>query len=130
MMTDPISDMLTRIRNAALVKKTQVVLPSSKMKFAIAKILEREGYIGAVSEEVAKPQKTLTLRLKYENGQSVLHQIRRVSTPGRRVYARADQLPRVLSGIGIAVVSTPNGLMTNKEARKRKLGGEVICEVF
>ena len=130
MMTDPISDMLTRIRNAALVKKTQVVLPSSKMKFAIAKILEREGYIGAVSEENSKPQKTLTMRLKYENGQSVLHQIRRVSTPGRRVYAGAGELPRVLSGIGIAVVSTPNGLMTNKEARKRKLGGEVICEVF
>ena len=129
-MTDPISDMLTRIRNAALVKKTQVVLPSSKMKFAIAKILEREGYIGTVSEENSKPQKTLTMRLKYENGQSVLHQIRRVSTPGRRVYAGAGELPRVLSGIGIAVVSTPNGLMTNKEARKRKLGGEVICEVF
>lgn len=130
MMTDPISDMLTRIRNATLVKKTQVVLPSSKMKFAIAKILEREGYVGAVSEEASKPQKTLTLRLKYENGQSVLHQIRRVSTPGRRVYAGVGELPRVLSGIGIAVVSTPNGLMTNKEARKRKLGGEVICEVF
>ncbi len=130
MITDPISDMLTRIRNASLVKKAEVVLPSSKIKFSIAKILEKEGYLAGVREIDQKPQRVLTLLLKYENGQSVVHKIRRVSTPGRRVYAGSQDLPRVLSGIGIAVISTPNGLMTNREARKRKLGGEVICEVY
>ena len=130
MNTDPISDMLTRIRNAALVKKAEVVLPSSKIKFSIAKILEKEGYLHGVRETDQGPQRTLILKLKYENGQSVVHKIRRVSTPGRRVYSVAAELPRVLSGIGIAVISTPNGLMTNREARKRRLGGEVICEVY
>lgn len=130
MNTDPISDMLTRIRNASLVKKAEVALPSSKIKFAIAKILEKTGYLAGVDESEIGRQRTLRLRLKYENGQSVVHQIRRVSTPGRRVYSGATELPRVLSGIGIAIISTPNGLMTNREARKRKLGGEVICEIF
>ncbi|MEK7665636.1 MAG: 30S ribosomal protein S8 [Patescibacteria group bacterium] len=130
MITDPISDMLTRIRNAALVKKAEVILPSSKIKFSIAKILEKEGYLANVRQTDKGPQRTMTLQLKYENGQSVVHKIRRVSTPGRRVYSAASELPRVLSGFGIAVISTPNGLMTNREARKRKLGGEVICEVY
>lgn len=130
MNTDPISDMLTRIRNASLVKKAEVALPSSKIKFAIAKILEKTGYLAGVDESATGTQRTLRLRLKYENGQAVVHQIRRVSTPGRRVYSGATELPRVLSGIGIAIISTPNGLMTNREARKRKLGGEVICEIF
>lgn len=130
MITDPISDMLTRIRNASLVKKNEVDLPSSNMKFAIAKILEKEGYLAHAEERKDGVRRTLRLRLKYENGQAVVHQIRRVSTPGRRVYSAAADLPRVLSGIGIAVISTPNGLMTNREARKRKLGGEVICEIY
>ena len=130
MITDPISDMLTRIRNAAIVKKAEVILPSSKIKFSIAKILEKEGYLANVRQTDKGPQRTMTLQLKYENGQSVVHKIRRVSTPGRRVYSAASELPRVLSGFGIAVISTPNGLMTNREARKRKLGGEVICEVY
>lgn len=130
MMTDPISDMLTRIRNAAKVKKTEVVLPSSKMKFAVAKILQKEGYVGNVSEAEEGPRKTLTIGLKYENGVSVVHDVKRVSSPGHRVYKKATELPNVLSGIGMAIVSTPNGLMTNKEARKRQLGGEVICEIY
>lgn len=129
-MTDPISDMLTRIRNASKVKKHSVVLPSSKMKFAIAKILSKEGYVGAVEETVVAPGKVLTIMLKYEQGLPVMHEIKRVSKPGGRVYAKNYELPRVLSDLGVAIVSTPNGLMTNKEARKRKLGGEVICEVF
>lgn len=129
MMTDPISDLLTRIRNAYLVHKTTVEAPASKMKFSVAKILEKEGYLLAASEETRGAQKVLKLTLKYEHGQPVLHTIKRVSTPGRRVYAKATALPRVLSDLGVAIISTPNGLMTNKEARKRKLGGEVICEV-
>ena len=130
MITDPISDMLTRIRNASAVKKAELSLPSSKMKFAIAKILEKEGYIGGVSESTEGVMKTLTLRLKYENGSPVVHNIKRVSKPGNRVYAKYDGLGRILSDLGIAIVSTPNGLMTNKEARKRKLGGEIICEIY
>ena len=130
MITDPISDMLTRIRNGAMVKKHQVVLPSSKIKFAIAKILEKEGYVASVAENVQGVMKTLTIGLKYENGMSAIHNIKRVSKPGNRVYSKNTDLPIVLSNLGIAIVSTPNGLMTNKEAKKRKLGGELICEVF
>lgn len=122
--------MLTRIRNASTVKKSQVVLPSSNMKLAIAKILQKEGYVGTVAETVEGVKKTLTIGLLYENGMSVVHQITRISKPGSRVYVKNDGLPKVLSDLGIAIVSTPNGLMTNKEARKRKLGGEVICEIF
>lgn len=122
--------MLTRIRNASKVKKPLVVLPSSKMKLAIAKILQKEGYVGAVEETVVGVMKTLSIGLKYENGLAVIHEIHRVSKPGGRVYAKNDQLPTVLSNLGVAIISTPNGLMTNREARKRKLGGEVICEIF
>ncbi len=130
MITDPISDMLTRIRNASKVKKGEVVLPSSIIKFSIAKILQKEGYVATVNETVDGFRKTLTIGLKYENGMPVVHEVKRVSKPGRRVYAKFDKLPHVLSGIGMAIISTPNGLMTNKEARARKLGGEVICEIF
>ncbi len=130
MITDPISDMLTRVRNAALVQINEVVLPTSKMKFAIAKILEKEGYILRAMEETRTNQKSLVLTLKYEKGLSVVHSIKRISKPGCRVYTKANDLPRVLSNLGIAIISTPNGLMTNKEARARRLGGEVICEIF
>ena len=129
MITDPISDMLTRIRNAQLVRKSEVVLPYSRMKFAIAKILEEEGYVGQVEqlEEAKLPR--LRVALTYEHGSPKITKIQRVSRPGRRVYAKSTQMPRVLSDFGIAIISTPNGLMTNKEARARHLGGEVICEV-
>ncbi len=129
MITDPISDMLTRIRNAQAVRKSDVLVPFSKIKYSIAKILEAEGYVGAVEESTHNGHPALCIRLKYQRNRPVIRSIKRVSTPGRRVYAKADQLPRVLSDMGVAILSTPNGLMTNKEARARKLGGEIICEI-
>ncbi|NQV89666.1 MAG: 30S ribosomal protein S8 [Parcubacteria group bacterium] len=129
MMTDPISDMLTRIRNAQMVHKSDVSLPYSKMKFAIAKLLQKEGYVGKVDRiEVAKFSE-LHIQLNYNDRAPKIQSIRRVSKPGRRVYAKFSELPRVLSDYGIAIISTPNGIMTNKEARARHLGGEVICEI-
>ncbi len=130
MMTDPISDMLTRLRNASVVRKADIELPYSAMKFAIAKILEKEGFVGRVEQDTVGKRPVLRVTLAYEGTQSRLRSLKRVSKPGLRVYAKADDLPRVLSNFGIAIVSTPNGLMTNKEARSRRLGGEVICEIF
>lgn len=130
MHTDPISDFLTRLRNGQQAHLDVVNAPSSRMKFTIAKILEREGYVGHVSESSEGAKKTLTVALKYDNRQPVIRSITRISTPGRRVYRGAGELPRVLSDIGIAIVSTSAGIMTNKEARKRKLGGEVLCEIY
>ncbi len=130
MMTDPIADMLTRVRNALSVRKREVILPASNIKFAIAKILEKEGYLGGVERTTHVGHPALKLTLAYEAGSPRIRSVRRVSTPGRRVYVKSDALPRVMSGLGIVILSTPNGLMTNKEARVRKLGGEVICEVY
>lgn len=129
MITDPISDMLARIRNAQAVRKTELSLPFSKIKFSIAKILAQEGYVGKVEETTEGKFPVLHIELKYKNHDPKIRMIKRVSKPGRRVYSKSDELPRVLSDIGIAIISTPNGLMTNKEARKRRLGGEVICEI-
>jgi small subunit ribosomal protein S8 len=129
MITDPISDMLTRIRNASMVRKAEVRLPYSNMKFAIAKILAQEGYVASV-EKSDEGLGELRITLKYDGGESVIRSLKRISTPGRRTYSKAATLPRVLSDHGIAIVSTSQGVMTNKEARKRKLGGEVLCEVF
>lgn len=129
MMTDPISDMLTRLRNAAAVRKAEVAMPYSKVKFAIAKILEKEGYIEAVQVGEQGFKKTMTITLKYRGNRSAFELLKRVSTPGRRVYKKTHELPVILSGFGISIVSTPNGLMTNKEAHSRRLGGEVICEI-
>ena len=130
MITDPISDFLTRLRNAQMAGLETVSLPSSKIKASIAKILEQSGYISDVSVTHEGSKATLQVRLKYQGRQPVIRYIQRVSTPGRRVYRGAQELPRVLSDIGIAIVSTSVGLMTNKQARKRKLGGEIICEVY
>ncbi len=130
MITDPISDMLTRIRNASAVKKTEVVLPYSNIKYSIAKILEREGFVAGVHKNENGRFAELRIELKYNNGTSAISNLKRISTPGRRIYAKHNELPRVLSEMGIAIISTPNGLMSNKEARKRHLGGEVICEVY
>ncbi len=130
MHTDPISDFLTRLRNGQSAHLDSVQAPSSRMKFTIAKILEREGFVGSVSESANGPKKTLTVTLKYEGREPAIRFLKRVSTPGRRVYRGAGELPRVLSDIGIAIVSTSAGVMTNKEARKRKLGGEILCEVY
>lgn len=130
MYTDPISDFLTRIRNAQHAHLDALELPSSRMKFAIAKIFEREGYIASASERTDGAKKVLSIHLKYDGSQPVIRMIKRVSSPGRRVYRGAQELPRVLSDLGLAVVSTSMGVMTNKEARKRKLGGEVLCEIY
>jgi small subunit ribosomal protein S8 len=130
MHTDPISDFLTRLRNAQQARLESINSPSSRMKYTIAKILEREGFVGAVSEQAEGPKKTITVALKYDGKQPVIRSIKRISTPGRRVYRKANELPRVLSDQGLAIVSTSAGVMTYKEARKRKLGGEIICEVY
>lgn len=129
MISDPISDMLTRIRNAYMVRKGEVRVPYSNMKFAIAKILAQEGYVTAI-DKVDAGHGEIKITLKYEGGSSVITNIRRVSKPGRRAYSGYKELPHVRSDRGIAIVSTSQGVMTNKEARKRRLGGEVLAEVF
>jgi small subunit ribosomal protein S8 len=136
-MTDPIADMLTRIRNASAVKKSEVVLPMSKIKHELAKILEKEGWVQDVSVEKFGQEsgKTnfdqLKIGLRYKKtGKPAITSIKRISKPGLRIYVDKDNLPRVLNNHGIAVLSTSQGLMTNKEARKRGFGGEVLCEVY
>jgi small subunit ribosomal protein S8 len=129
MIIDPISDMLTRIRNAAAVKKTEVRLPYSNIKFAIGKILAAEGFVASI-DKTNEGHGEIRIALKYEGGESRIRHVSRVSSPGHRVYSGYEDLPRVLSDQGIAIVSTSQGLMTNKEARKRRLGGEVLCNVY
>ncbi|MBU2542678.1 30S ribosomal protein S8 [Patescibacteria group bacterium] len=129
-MTDPIADMLTRIRNAQMSKRGRVEIPTSKLKKNIALILNREGYIGAIEEVDAKPTKKLVLELKYSNKKPAISSIKRESKPGHRVYCKSDEIPRILNDFGIAILSTSKGLMTNKEARKEKLGGEIICSIY
>jgi small subunit ribosomal protein S8 len=132
-MTDPIADMLTRIRNANVAMHDSVKMPSSKLKTSLATILQREGYISSFETSVdpAKAGSTLEIQMKYtaERDRAIAG-LKRVSTPGLRVYARADRLPRVLGGMGVAVLSTSEGLMTDREARKKKVGGEVLCYVW
>ncbi len=133
MMTDPIADMLTRIRNANTAKHDEVRMPSSKQKVALARVLESEGYIGGF-EVAPAPNgvgETLTIQMKYSPDRArTISGLRRISTPGLRVYRKADSVPRVLGGLGVAVLSTSLGLMTDREARKRKVGGEVLCYVW
>jgi small subunit ribosomal protein S8 len=132
-MTDPIADMLTRIRNANVAFHDDVAMPSSKVKEALAKILEREGYITgfAVEDDSARPGRRLKIELKYTpDRRRTISGIRRVSKPGLRVYTKADKVPRVLGGMGIAILSTNHGLMTDREARERRVGGEVLCQVW
>jgi len=130
MNTDPISDFLTRIRNAQAARHDTMTVPGSRIKRAIAEILKREGYLENVEELSDGVRKTLVLTLKYAGKVPAIRSIQRVSTPGRRVYRGSKELPRVLSGQGIVILSTSAGLMTNKDARRRKLGGEVLCEVY
>ena len=137
MMTDPISDMLARIRNGALARHDRVEMPHSFLKRHIAEVLKQEGYVADVRQEEWGPKKhqTLTIVLKYattgsNERTSAFQGIRRVSRPGRRVYVGHDQIPRVLSGLGISILSTSHGLMTDKEARRQKVGGELLCEVW
>ena len=128
-LNDPISDMLTRIRNANLALLPAVALPHSKMKESIAGILKREGYIADFSVEGQTPKK-LTLKLKYQGKKSVIEGLQRVSTPGLRRYVGSDEIPRVRGGLGVAVLSTSEGLMTGNQARKKNLGGELLCYVW
>lgn len=128
-MTDPIADMLTRIRNAALVHKKEITVPFSKLKFAIATVLVREGYVAKV-EEVKTGLPQLVISLKYMNGQPVIQHLKRVSTPGHRKYVKREEIRTVLNGMGVGILSTPRGIMTDKEARKANIGGEYICEVY
>ncbi|WP_062305151.1 30S ribosomal protein S8 [Alicyclobacillus sendaiensis] len=131
MMTDPIADMLTRIRNANLVRHEKVEVPASKVKRAIAEILKNEGYIRDAEYIQDGPQGTIRLFLKYgKNNERVITGLKRISKPGRRVYVGHEDLPRVLGGLGIAIISTSKGIMTDREARKLGVGGEVICYVW
>ncbi len=128
-MTDPIADMLTRIRNAQKVQKPLVEVPYSKVKEALAKVLVEEGYLASVDVERNGAKATLKLGLKYYAGRPVIDRIERVSRPGLRIYRGADELPKVLNGMGIAVVSTSKGVMSDRAARKARIGGEVLCIV-
>jgi small subunit ribosomal protein S8 len=128
-MSDPIADMLTRIRNAQMAQKASVVMPSSKIKIAIAGVLQSEGYIDGFSVRTNGGKADLELVLKYYSGRPVIERIERISRPGLRVYRGSDDLPRVMNGLGVAIVSTPRGVMTDRKARAEKVGGEVLCIV-
>jgi small subunit ribosomal protein S8 len=131
MMTDPIADMLTRIRNAALARHDRTEVPASRMKEAVAQILKNEGFIADVRPSEGDGPKKLTIVLKYGRDRtSAIDGVRRVSRPGRRVYVRHDRIPRVFSGLGISILSTSHGLMSDRDARRLKLGGELLCEVW
>jgi small subunit ribosomal protein S8 len=132
-MTDPIADMLTRIRNANVAMHDEVRMPSSKLKENLAQLLQKEGYIAGhrVTPAEGGPGHTLTIQLKYSPERArTISGLRRVSKPGLRVYSKADEIPRVLGGLGVAVLSTNQGLMTDREARKRRVGGEILCYVW
>lgn len=131
MMTDPVADMLTRIRNALLARQKQVTIPNSGMKQEVARILSEEGFIRGYDVSQASPRATLRLHLRYDDKRrSVITGLRRVSKPGRRVYSPADEIPWVQGGLGVAIVSTPKGLMSGRDARRAGVGGEIICYVW
>jgi small subunit ribosomal protein S8 len=130
-MTDPIADMLTRLRNANTAKKDVITLPASNLKRHIAEILASEGYVGEVITAGEGKDRTITIRMKYgRDRQRTITGIRRVSKPGKRVYAGRDEIPRVLNGLGIAILSTPQGILTDRQARKARVGGEVLAYVW
>jgi small subunit ribosomal protein S8 len=132
-MTDPIADMLTRIRNANVAMHDEVKMPSSKLKESLATVLQKEGYIEgfSIAANEDRPGSTLTITMKYSpERERVISGVKRVSKPGLRVYTKADKVPRVLGGLGVAVLSTSQGLMSDREARKRRMGGEVVCYVW
>ncbi len=129
-LTDPLGDMLTRIRNGQRAKKDSVVTPASKLRANVLEVLKREGYIRGYSEEEVAGHKGLRVELKYFEGQSAIKHIARVSKPGRRVYSGSSELPTIRNGLGIVIVSTPKGVLSDAEARDQKVGGEVLAEVF
>ena len=128
-ISDPIADMLTRIRNGQMVDKTEVTMPSSKLKVAIAKVLEDEGYIDGYTVAANDGKPVLHIGLKYYAGRPVIEMIERVSRPGLRVYKNHETIPQVMNGLGIAIISTPKGVMTDRKARAAGIGGEVLCVV-
>lgn len=130
MVSDPIADMLTRIRNANQMRYEEVEVPASKIKEEIAKILKEEGFIANYKIKKEKPQNKLLLTLKYAGKERVITGLRKISKPGLRVYAKANEMPKVLNGLGIAIVSTSKGLMTSKEAKQKSLGGEVLAYIW
>ena len=129
-LTDPIADMITRIRNAQLRMLVTVTIPSSNFRAKILDVLKEEGYISDYKIISDKNKKSLLVNLKYNNGSPVIREITRVSKPGRRIYAKAESIPKIQSGLGVAIVSTSMGVMTDNTARMKKLGGEIICKVF
>ncbi len=130
-MTDPLGDMLTRIRNAQRARMSVVSSPASRLRTNVLEVLRREGYIRGYSEsQMRKGLNELRIELKYHEGEPVIKEIKRVSTPGRRVYSKIKDLPRVYNGLGIAILSTPQGVMSDSEARAANVGGEVLCRVF
>ena len=129
-MTDPLGDMLTRIRNGQQAKKDSVLSPASNMRVRVLDVLQREGYIRGYSEEALGDHRGLRIELKYFEGQPAIQHLSRVSRPGRRVYSGAQELPRVRNGLGITIVSTPRGVLSDTEARSQNVGGEVLAEVF
>ena len=128
-MTDPIADMLTRIRNGQKARKVSVTMPASKLKLAIANVLEQEGYLSGVSTGSDGAKQSMTVELKYFRDEPVIERLERVSRPGLRVYAAVDELPKVQGGLGVAIVSTSSGVMSDREARSQGRGGEVLCVV-
>lgn len=130
-MTDTISDMLTRIRNGLMAKKSEVVLPYSNFKHSLAKVLQAEGWIKIVEVKETEGIKNISLQLKYDQtGSPVISGIKRVSKPGQRIYSARTEIPRVMGGMGTTIVSTSKGLMTDKEARQNKVGGEIVCQIW
>jgi len=129
-LTDPLGDMLTRIRNGQRARKDSVLTPASKLRARVLDVLQREGYIRGYSEEEMGPAGGIRIELKYFEGQPAIKHVARVSKPGRRVYSGSTELPRVRNGLGITIVSTPNGVLSDAEAREQNVGGEVLAEVF
>ncbi|MBI3515833.1 MAG: 30S ribosomal protein S8 [Proteobacteria bacterium] len=130
-MTDPLGDMLTRIRNAQRARMSVVSSPASRLRTNVLEVLQREGYIRGYSEsQLRKGLNELRIELKYHEGEPVIKEIKRVSTPGRRVYSKIKDLPRIYNGLGIAILSTPQGVMSDSEARAANVGGEILCRVF
>ena len=130
-MSDPLGDMLTRIRNGQMANKNAIRAPASKLRANVLEVLRREGYIrGYETKDLGGGKHELTIELKYHNGEPVIRELRRVSKPGRRIYAGVNDLPSVYNGLGIAIVSTPRGVLSDAEAREARVGGEVLCTVF